>query len=185
MKKQCENQRFLMAQNHVWRYTLRLFHTFAIFEKKQKNRCQNGAPKSCFLVQKRASDAAGSINSAIWSVFGRFQKSLSFCCRSECPKIMKNQSVGRSPCRSSDAGLAKVVVPGGKKGGYRRYTIGDSIGNWIWHADPVGRRIFVSFLRCHLKKTSFFKKKKVEHPFWDILFYVKLYADFEFDIRLA
>ena len=25
-----------MAQNHVWRYTLRLFHTFAIFEKNRK-----------------------------------------------------------------------------------------------------------------------------------------------------
>ena len=24
MKKRCENRRFLMAQNHVWRYTLRL-----------------------------------------------------------------------------------------------------------------------------------------------------------------
>ena len=30
---------------------------------------------------------------------------------------MKNQSVGRSPCRSSDAALASVVVPGGGKGG--------------------------------------------------------------------
>ena len=26
-----------MARKHVWRYTLRLFHTFAIFEKTQKN----------------------------------------------------------------------------------------------------------------------------------------------------
>ena len=25
-----------MAQNHVWRYTLRLFHTFAIFGKNRK-----------------------------------------------------------------------------------------------------------------------------------------------------
>ena len=87
-----------------------------------------GTQKSCFLVQKRASDAAGSINSAIWSVFGRFQKSLFFCCRSERPKIMKNQSVGRSPCRSSDAPLASVVVLGGEKG---VSEIGDSIGNWI------------------------------------------------------
>ena len=27
-----ENRRFLMARKHVWRYSLRLFHTFAIFE---------------------------------------------------------------------------------------------------------------------------------------------------------
>ena len=46
-----------------------------------------GNQQSCFLVQKRASDAARSINSAIWSVFGRFQKSLFFCCRSESAKI--------------------------------------------------------------------------------------------------
>ena len=26
-----------MAQNHVWRYTLRLFHTFSIFEKEKKS----------------------------------------------------------------------------------------------------------------------------------------------------
>ena len=26
-----------MAQNHVWRYTLRLFHTFVIFGKSRKN----------------------------------------------------------------------------------------------------------------------------------------------------
>ena len=35
MKNRCQNRRFLMAQNHVWRYTLRLFHTFGIYEKKQ------------------------------------------------------------------------------------------------------------------------------------------------------
>ena len=36
MKKRCRNGWFLMARNHVWRYTLRLFHTFAIFEKSRK-----------------------------------------------------------------------------------------------------------------------------------------------------
>ena len=32
-----KNGRFLMAWKHVWRYTLRLFHTFVIFEKIKKN----------------------------------------------------------------------------------------------------------------------------------------------------
>ena len=36
MKNRCELRSYLMAQNHVWRYTLRLFHTFAIFEKSRK-----------------------------------------------------------------------------------------------------------------------------------------------------
>ena len=46
MKNRCQNRRFLMAQNHVWRYTLRLFYTFAIFEKYQKNDAKMDA-KSC------------------------------------------------------------------------------------------------------------------------------------------
>ena len=36
MKNRCRNGWFLMARNHVWRYTLRLFHTFAIFGKNRK-----------------------------------------------------------------------------------------------------------------------------------------------------
>ena len=36
MKNRCKNRRFLMAQNHVWRYTLRLFYTFGHFEKSRK-----------------------------------------------------------------------------------------------------------------------------------------------------
>ena len=36
IKNRCENRRFLMAQNHVWHYTLRLFHTFAILGKSWK-----------------------------------------------------------------------------------------------------------------------------------------------------
>ena len=36
MKKQRENERFLMPQKHVWRYTLRLFHIFGLLEKKGK-----------------------------------------------------------------------------------------------------------------------------------------------------
>ena len=36
MKNRCKNGCFLMARNHVWRYTLRLFHTFAVFEKNRK-----------------------------------------------------------------------------------------------------------------------------------------------------
>ena len=31
-----------MARNHVWRYTLRLFHTFAIFEKSRKVDAKRG-----------------------------------------------------------------------------------------------------------------------------------------------
>ena len=36
MKDRCENRKFLMAQNHVWRYILRLFYTFGLFGKSWK-----------------------------------------------------------------------------------------------------------------------------------------------------
>ena len=36
MKHRCENLMFSLAQNRVWRYTLRLFHTFGLFEKSGK-----------------------------------------------------------------------------------------------------------------------------------------------------
>ena len=35
-----------MARNHVWRYTLRLFHTFAIFEKKNRKINEKRDPES-------------------------------------------------------------------------------------------------------------------------------------------
>ena len=50
-----------MAQNHVWRYMLRLFHTFAIFENKLKNQCQTGHQKSCFFIKKLPLSGKGSI----------------------------------------------------------------------------------------------------------------------------
>ena len=52
MKNRCENERFLMARNHVWRYTLRLFHTFAIFEKNRKINAKREAKSHC---RRRAS----------------------------------------------------------------------------------------------------------------------------------
>ena len=41
-----------MAQNHVWRYTLRLFHTFAIFEKKKLKIYTKREAKSYTFVEK-------------------------------------------------------------------------------------------------------------------------------------
>ena len=44
MKTQC----FLMAWNHVWRYTLRLFYTFGLFETYRKIDANSVAFLSCF-----------------------------------------------------------------------------------------------------------------------------------------
>ena len=51
MKIRRENGRFLIARNDVWRYTLRLFHTFALFEKNRKIDAKRESPKSCFLMK--------------------------------------------------------------------------------------------------------------------------------------
>ena len=48
MKKQCKNGCFLMARHHVWRYTLRLFHTFVLFEKNRKNDAKRDAKSRVF-----------------------------------------------------------------------------------------------------------------------------------------
>ena len=37
MKNGCKSRCCLVAHNHVWRYTLRLFHIFVIFEKNKKS----------------------------------------------------------------------------------------------------------------------------------------------------
>ena len=42
-----------MAQNHVWRYTLRLFHTFAIFEKYRKIDAKRDAKSYHFWSKSR------------------------------------------------------------------------------------------------------------------------------------
>ena len=52
MKNQCKNWCFLMARNHVWRYTLRLFHTFALFEKNRKS-MPKGRPKVIVCAGRR------------------------------------------------------------------------------------------------------------------------------------
>ena len=44
-----------MARNHVWRYTLRLFHTFAIFEKGRKIDAKRDPKSHC---ERRALTAA-------------------------------------------------------------------------------------------------------------------------------
>ena len=65
-----------MARNHVWRYTIRLFHTFAIFEKKNQKSMQKGMPKSHFLMKKPSLGAKGSIEKLTLADFREFEKSL-------------------------------------------------------------------------------------------------------------
>ena len=64
-----------MARNHVWRYTLRLFHTFAIFGKYRilmKKGSQNDAKIDAKIIKKRFWAAKGAANVDLeyfWAVF--------------------------------------------------------------------------------------------------------------------
>ena len=51
MKNRCGNRCFLMAQNHVWRYTLCFFQTFAIFETSLKINVKRNAKRLHFWSQ--------------------------------------------------------------------------------------------------------------------------------------
>jgi hypothetical protein len=71
------------------------FSIFHNFRKKSKNRCQKGAQKLSFFMKNGPLAVEGSIVRTSWDVFGRFEKSSFFRCRSGRPKIDKNRSLGR------------------------------------------------------------------------------------------
>ena len=58
-----------MARNHVWRYTLRLFHTFAIFEKSQKIDAKREAKSLVFSLKKRPLSAKDTTENVILADF--------------------------------------------------------------------------------------------------------------------
>ena len=68
-KIRSENGRFLMARNHVWRYTLRLFHTFAIFEKNRKNDAKREAKSHVFSSKREPWAHQGRLRVPFWSIF--------------------------------------------------------------------------------------------------------------------
>ena len=64
MKNRCENGRFLMA-----RYTLRLFHTFAIFEKNRKIDAKRETKSKGFCSKNRPWALQGRLILPFWSIF--------------------------------------------------------------------------------------------------------------------
>ena len=57
-----------MARNDVWRYTLRLFHTFALFETNREIDAKR-EPNNFFWMKNDPSGAQGLIHSSILAVF--------------------------------------------------------------------------------------------------------------------
>ena len=82
MKNRCENGRFLMARNHVWRYTLRLFHTFAIFEKSWKIDAKREAKSQAFWSKVEPWTPQGRLIGPFWSILGGSKNRHLFRCRS-------------------------------------------------------------------------------------------------------
>ena len=70
MTNQCKNRRFLMAQNHVWRYTLRLFYTFAIFEKHRKIDAKMYLKSTVFWLKIEPWALQGGLILRIWRFLG-------------------------------------------------------------------------------------------------------------------
>ena len=78
MKNRCQNRRFLMAQNHVWRYTLRLFHIFAIFKKYRKIDAKRDAKSYHFWSKNRPWARKGRLILPFWWIFKNSKKHLFF-----------------------------------------------------------------------------------------------------------
>ena len=101
MENQCENERFLMARNHVSHYTLRLFHTFAIFEKSQKMDAKRDAQSHTFGWKNGPRASLVRPKTALYSISESSEKRWFFGVISERPKIDKKKHVGASRAQKS------------------------------------------------------------------------------------
>ena len=77
------------------------------FWKQSKNQWKKGPRKSCFLIQKRALDAKGSIEGTIFLDFSWFEKSLIFQCHEGASKNPQKSSPGASKGRHGAATRAR------------------------------------------------------------------------------
>ena len=58
-----------MGRNHVWRYTLCLFHTFAVFENNRKNDAKREAKSRGFCSKNRPWAPQGRLILTFLSIF--------------------------------------------------------------------------------------------------------------------
>ena len=95
MKNRCQNRSFLMAQNHIWRYTLRLFHTFAFFQKSRKIGARRESKSHAFWSKNGALAPKDRFIQPFWSICGGSKNPWIFDITWWCLKIIKNQPVRR------------------------------------------------------------------------------------------
>ena len=95
MKNWCKNWCFLMARNHVWRYTLRLFHTFAIFENNRKINEKRDPESRAFGFKNEPWTRRVRLRAPFFLIFRDSQNRWFFNVTRERPKIHKNQALER------------------------------------------------------------------------------------------
>ena len=101
MKKRCENERFLMAQNHVWRYTLRFFHTFPIFEKVRKIDAKREAKSCHFWSKMRPWTLKGRFIRHFLTISENTKNRWFFGVALDVEKSIKNRALGRQRPKTS------------------------------------------------------------------------------------
>ena len=90
MKIKCENRRTLIPQNHVWRYTLRLFNTFVIFKNHRKINAKRVPKSNVFCSQSGPWATKGRLILPFWSIFGNPKNRRFFDVALDRQKIVKN-----------------------------------------------------------------------------------------------
>ena len=83
-----------MAQNHVWRYTLRLFHTFAIFEKSRKIDAKMEPKSRGFWSKMRPWASKGRLILRFLSIFEKSENRNFFDVALGLEKSIKNRALG-------------------------------------------------------------------------------------------
>ena len=99
-----------MAQNHVSCYTLRLFHTFAIFEKSRKIDAKREAKSHVFSSKNAPWAHQGRLRVPFWSIFEDSKNRRFFDVAFSRRKIDKNRSLDAQGLASALRGVAEVTI---------------------------------------------------------------------------
>ena len=83
-----------MARNHVWRYTLRLFHILAIFEKYRKINAKKDAQSCHFWSKMRPWVPKDRLIQPFWSIFENSKNRSFFVVALGLDKSIINRALG-------------------------------------------------------------------------------------------
>ena len=115
MKNLCENLCSMTAQNHVWRYTLCFFHTYAVFEQNRKIDAKRGTKSRRFWVKPKPWAPKGRLILPL----GRFLKIRKIDVFPMSPWLVKKSSLGAARAAMLPKGggsWCKEFQAGGEEG---------------------------------------------------------------------